>query len=443
MANFEHQQVQQTRGHDKKKPDAVSYTNGLGNGEGVAGVAKLTASEGESGINNADKQIFQATWMNVPHAGTNNSMEPKGQQTSQLDSRVKAAKMREKATKEKEVALNKAQFSYNKFIDKLQIMLEKADNKENEEINIVDHEYMKATIIAAAISRNALQKWTNEQKNAENIYQETLSKINQKIAEAHQVRDATCHSADAQFVKTHAEAEENKRKAIIENKEVLMKGQTEYTNAVKSAQKIKTQAEIEYRNAASNDILPLEQWAKIAAKYEAETETYKRALQEADEKWQNVLNQVGIGSQYKETLNKAVIELVNAHRKAVSDARTAVEQYNEELRKIQNLKTDIERSANTGKQEAERELKEARNKAKNEAEKKKKIISQDRKRTLVSAKIYLKKFDAEFQKIQAEVYKRFDEAMKEASIVENGTEKPSIKTMETVPSIVADGEKKN
>lgn len=364
-------------------------------------------------------------------------------QTNQLTLKERADKMREIATKERNDALSRAQYVFNESKKFIQEILAELEKKQRDEMKPVEHEHMKADIIAAAIWRNGKEKLTSAQKSIESKYQEMQAEVNKKIAEVVRIRDAAIHAADEKFTKMYAEAEGLRKKAAGENKEVLAKSRAEYSNVVRLAQARKNQAEIEFWSAASNyNAISTEQLVGLGDKYEAELDLYESTLKEADKKWQNMLTQIGVGKQHEEAINKAVNELVDAHRNAASVARTAIKEYNDELEKVQNLKTDITRAADMGKNRVEAQFKEALNKAKLDSQKKYNLISQKIKKKTALGLMYLKKMQAQFQQEQAEISAKFEAAMKEALLVENGTKKPfDTKPVETVTGQVAESQK--
>ncbi|KAK7575820.1 hypothetical protein V9T40_012106 [Parthenolecanium corni] len=226
-----------------------------------------------------------------------------------------------------------AKLAYETLKTNIEKRLSQASDEFNETLRKLDEELEGPEALADVVSAKPRIKSVEDEKIAEDEYNQALLAANEKLSKAKEEYIAVCKTAYEKFEKARDQFEENRQKIESEHHEELAKGRQDKDTALKSAEERLNKARKEYNNAMrSRGSMSYNKREIIRNKLDDEERIYEKAVELANDEWEKVLDATGINKQYEADLGKAAKELQQVLKKAEVNLEEAKEEYGKALK---------------------------------------------------------------------------------------------------------------
>ncbi|KAK7575821.1 hypothetical protein V9T40_012107 [Parthenolecanium corni] len=257
----------------------------------------------------------------------------------------------------KQEEVQAAKLAYETLKTNIEKRLSQASDEYNETLRKLNDELEGSEALADVVSAKPRIKSIEDEKIAEDEYNQALLAANEKLSKAKEEYIAVCKTAYEKFEKARDQFEENRQKIESEHHEELAKGRQDKDTALKLAEERLNKARKEYSNAMrSKGSMSYNKKERIKNKLDDEERIYEKAVELANDEWEKVLDATGINKQYEADLGKAAKELQQILKKAEVNLKKAKAEYGKALkdpiRKIRKAKRQVptERWNDEGKQ---------------------------------------------------------------------------------------------
>ncbi|KAK7597881.1 hypothetical protein V9T40_010106 [Parthenolecanium corni] len=266
-----------------------------------------------------------------------------------IESPIDIEKMKQEVADYRVRAVKYAKSELDKVMTNVEdLQKEIANMKPKNALRKIEDQRKQAQYAISAIKKEASKKLKEGKKIINDKYKNDVqvSAAYEKLKKATEERDAARVTAEHEFEKIRDEMEGKKRTAENEHKDSLEQGRKQKQDADRSAKRRWSKAMAEYTRANRRRNLSSEAKKKLQKKYQEEKAIYDQSLKSAENKWQELLKDLGIAEQIRqcdETIKKAENEIDLALEKADSIYKAAYEEHKK-----------LENEAKTKKREAEK-----------------------------------------------------------------------------------------
>lgn len=335
---------------------------------------------------------------------------------SEVGTQTNVGEMKRKAIARRDDAIKNAKLALNKAIADVRTLQENAERERNENYKKNYNHYAKGESIVAILKRRASEKFAEAKKRALNEY-------NQARFEATERNNPAFKALEEEFVKERALLKGKKQKLENEHQRDLEKARKENETALEIARKRIKQAEEKYTKAMNNRRITQEDKQKAEKEYDVETFKYHDAVELAETKWQDILNDLGIGDQFRDAEEKLLEKLEQAKKKAKLDSEVSLEDLNKILENLEIKLREADKLAKEELSKAENEYNEFLKEVAKQVNITDQINENKWRRMKIHTGELLNQADVEFSKTEKAAINEYDRTLQEIKEMERNLAK--------------------